>query len=44
MKGFEAVPAHPGDGALVHDETINDRVEAWTTLTRIVDNEPARSA
>ncbi|MGW3833848.1 GNAT family N-acetyltransferase [Streptomyces microflavus] len=33
-----------GIGRRLHDEMVNGRPESWTTLTCIVDNEPARSA
>ncbi|MGW4240804.1 GNAT family N-acetyltransferase [Streptomyces sp. NPDC004749] len=33
-----------GIGRALHDEMVTGRAEPWTTLTCIVDNEPARSA
>nr|WP_275428511.1 GNAT family N-acetyltransferase [Streptomyces sp. CS090A] len=33
-----------GIGRRLHDEMVDGRPEPWTTLTFIVDNEPARSA
>ncbi|MGA6173078.1 GNAT family N-acetyltransferase [Streptomyces sp. NPDC012600] len=36
--------ANQGIGRRLHDEMVDGRPESWTTLTCIVDNEPARSA
>ncbi|WP_414167199.1 GNAT family N-acetyltransferase [Streptoverticillium reticulum] len=46
LRELMVLPKHTnqGIGRALHDEMINGRAERWTTLTCIVDNEPARSA
>ncbi|MDH6111901.1 GNAT superfamily N-acetyltransferase [Kitasatospora sp. MAP12-15] len=46
LREIMVLPTHTdrGIGRRLHDEIVAGRVEPWTTLTCIFDNEPARSA
>ncbi|MFD4244481.1 GNAT family N-acetyltransferase [Streptomyces sp. NPDC058525] len=46
LRELMVLPQHTaqGIGRALHDEMVRGRAEPWTTLTCIVDNEPARSA
>lgn len=46
LRELMTLPAYQnlGIGRRLHDEVVAGRAEAWTTLTCIIDNEPARSA
>lgn len=46
LRELMTLPAYQnlGVGRRVHDEMVAGRAEPWTTLTCIIDNEPARSA
>lgn len=46
LRELMTLPAYQnhGIGRRVHDEMVSGRAEPWTTLTCIIDNEPARSA
>ncbi|GAA0314574.1 hypothetical protein GCM10010302_62160 [Streptomyces polychromogenes] len=46
LRELMVLPEHAnrGIGRALHDEMVAGRPEPWTTLTCIVDNEPARSA
>ncbi|MCC3771722.1 MULTISPECIES: GNAT family N-acetyltransferase [Streptomyces] len=46
LRELMVLPQHTnnGIGRALHNEMISGRAEPWTTLTCIIDNEPARSA
>ncbi|WP_155057468.1 GNAT family N-acetyltransferase [Streptomyces blattellae] len=46
LRELMVLPQHgnQGIGRRLHDEMVTGRTEPWTTLTCIIDNEPARSA
>ncbi|MCX5381186.1 GNAT family N-acetyltransferase [Streptomyces sp. NBC_00091] len=46
LRELMVLPEHTsqGIGRALHDEMVAGRAEPWTTLTCIIDNEPARSA
>ncbi|MGP4004662.1 GNAT family N-acetyltransferase [Streptomyces sp. 8N706] len=46
LRELMVLPQHTnqGIGRRLHDEMVTGRAEPWTTLTCIIDNEPARSA
>lgn len=46
LRELMTLPAYQGLGVgrRLHDEVVAGRAEPWTTLTCIIDNEPARSA